>query len=72
MQIIYSYNRTELQCTEDDNAAPCLFTMPQDFLDFLGLNETTVETCAMTLLAYIVFLKVAAYFALRWRIKHVL
>nr|XP_037274517.1 ATP-binding cassette sub-family G member 4-like isoform X1 [Rhipicephalus microplus] len=67
---VYGYDRPELECGEEkDGSVPCLFTEPSEFVNFLGLNEVSVEVCAGALIGFVVIFNVATYVALRMRVK---
>ncbi|KAL1481650.1 hypothetical protein MTO96_034317 [Rhipicephalus appendiculatus] len=55
---VYGYDRPELECGEQkDGSVPCLFTEPSEFVNFLGLNEVSVEVCAGALVGFVVILQ---------------
>ena len=63
---LYGYNRSDLLCDQPF----CQFKDPDKFLKELDLEENVYWMDFWALVLYNVVLRVAAYYVIRWKLRH--
>lgn len=73
LQTIYGFDREELNCDSDEDAAPaahrCLFRKPDDILRELDVEDANLFIDLAVLGSFFLGLRIACYFVLRWRVS---
>ena len=64
---IYGFDRAELECTEPEKG--CTFRDPKQMLKQLDVEDAKFYIDFAILLAFFLFLRIACYLVLRWRVK---
>jgi len=64
---VYDNNRTRLACSD----SYCHFRYPQKFLQYFGFAQSSYYLNVVGLLIMFLVIRVAGYFALRYKLRHV-